>query len=54
MNNRQPLFMLGLLTVIALVQLLELVTHDDVLAAVVTLVICGSYIAWYLWKNRFH
>jgi hypothetical protein len=42
------------LTVIAALQVLHLVTHDDVLTAVVSIVICGTYIGWWVWSNRYH
>jgi hypothetical protein len=43
----------GTFVVIGLLQIFNLVTRDDVLTAVVTFVVCGSYIAWYFWKNRY-
>jgi hypothetical protein len=44
----------GIFTVIAALQVFDLVTHDDVLTAVVTIVICGAYIGWWIWSNRYH
>jgi hypothetical protein len=44
---------LGLPAAILVVVVVGRVTHDDVLAAVVTMVICGGYIAWWIWSNRF-
>ena len=44
---------LGLPTAIVVVVLVGRVTHDDVLAAVLTMLICGGYIAWWIWSNRY-
>ena len=43
----------GIFVVIGLLQIFDLVTRDDVLTAVVTIAVCGSYIAWYFWKSRY-
>jgi hypothetical protein len=39
--------------VIAALQIFDLVTRDDVLTAVITIVICGGYIAWFFWSRRY-
>jgi len=44
----------GIFGVIAALQVFNLVTHDDVLTAVVTFLICGGYVAWYFWSQRYH
>ena len=44
----------GVFAAIAALQVFNLVTHDDVLTAVVTIVICGAYIGWWIWSNRYH
>ena len=44
---------LGLPTAIVVVVLVGRVTHDDVLAAVLTMLICGGYIGWWIWSNRY-
>jgi hypothetical protein len=36
--------------VIAAIQVFNLVTHDDVLTAVVTIVICGAVVGWWFWR----
>jgi hypothetical protein len=45
---------IGIFGVIAALQVFNLVTHDDVLTAVVTFLICGGYVAWYFWSHRYH
>jgi hypothetical protein len=40
--------------VIAALQVFDLITRDDLLTALVTIVICGSYIGWWIWSNRYH
>lgn len=45
--------MLGVLTVVAALQLFDLVTHDDVLTAVLTLVICAAYVGAWFWTRRY-
>jgi len=45
--------MIGIFAVIAALQVFNVLTHDDVLTAVVTFLVCGTYIAWYFWKNRY-
>lgn len=42
-----------MLTVIAALQVFNLLTHDDVLTAVATIVICGAYVARWIWVNRY-
>ena len=44
----------GVFATIAALQIFNLVTHDDVLTAVATIVICGTYIGWWIWSNRYH
>jgi hypothetical protein len=44
---------IGIFGVIAALQVFNLITHDDVLTAVVTFVICGGYVAWYFWSHRY-
>ena len=44
----------GILAVIVLIQVFNLFTHDDVLTAVVTIVICGAFIGRWIWVNRYH
>ena len=39
--------------VIAALQVFDLVTHQDVLTALITIVICGAYIGWWVWSNRY-
>jgi hypothetical protein len=39
--------------VIAAVQIFDLVTRDDVLTAVLTMAICGGYLAWFFWTHRY-
>jgi hypothetical protein len=39
--------------VIAALQAFDLITRDDLLTALVTIVICGSYIGWWIWSNRY-
>jgi Flp pilus assembly protein TadB len=41
------------LAVIAAIQLFDLVTHQDVLTALITIVICGAYIGWWVWSHRY-
>jgi hypothetical protein len=43
----------GIFAVIAALQVFDLVTRDDVLTAVVTFVICGSYLGWWFWSHRY-
>jgi hypothetical protein len=45
--------MVGVFAVIAALQVFDLVTRDDVLTAVLTIVVCGSYIGWWIWSNRY-
>jgi hypothetical protein len=44
----------GVFAVIAALQVFNLVTHDDVLTAVVTFVVGGTYIGWWIWSSRYH
>jgi hypothetical protein len=39
--------------VIAVIVAFNLITHDDVFTAVIALVICGGYLAWYFWSHRY-
>jgi hypothetical protein len=41
------------LAVIAAIQLFDLVTHQDVLTALITIVICGAVTGWWVWSNRY-
>ena len=41
------------LAVIAALQVFDLVTHQDVLTALITIVICGAVIGWWVWSNRY-
>jgi uncharacterized membrane protein len=43
----------GIFAVIAALQIFDLITHQDVLSAVITIVICGAYIGWWIWSNRY-
>jgi hypothetical protein len=43
----------GIFAVIAALQVFDLVTRNDVLTALVTIVICGAYIGWWFWSNRY-
>jgi uncharacterized membrane protein len=43
----------GIFAVIAAIQVFDLITRQDVLAAVVTIVICGAYLGWWIWRNRY-
>jgi hypothetical protein len=43
----------GVFAVIAALQVFDLVTRNDVLTALVTIVICGTYIGWWIWSNRY-
>ncbi len=45
--------MLGVLTIVAALQLFDLATHDDVLTAVLTLAICAVYIGAWFWTHRY-
>lgn len=38
----------GIFAVIAAIQVFNLVTHNDVLTAVLTIVICTAVVAWWL------
>ena len=39
--------------VIAALQAFDLITRDDLLTALVTIVICAAYIGWWIWSNRY-
>jgi hypothetical protein len=41
------------LAVIGAIQVFDLVTHDYVLTALITILICGAYIGWWVWSNRY-
>jgi hypothetical protein len=45
--------MAGIFAVIAALQVFNLLTHDDVLTAIVTFLVCGGYLGWWFWKNRY-
>lgn len=45
--------MVGIFVVILALQLFNLLTHDDVLTAVLTFLVCAAYIAWFFWSNRY-
>jgi hypothetical protein len=51
--ERPPTAMLGVLTVVAVLQLFDLVTHNDVLTAVLTLVVCAAYLGVWFWTHRY-
>jgi hypothetical protein len=51
--ERPPTAMLGVLTVVAALQLFDLVTHNDVLTAVLTLVVCAAYLGVWFWTHRY-
>jgi hypothetical protein len=42
------------ITVVALViGGIERITHNDVLAALATIVILGAYVGWWFWRHRY-
>jgi hypothetical protein len=56
MNSAPPAnirAVVGVFAVIAALQVFDLITRDDVLTAVVTFVICGAFIGWFFWSNRY-
>jgi hypothetical protein len=48
-----PRTLIGIFLVIAALQVFDLATHDDVLTAVLTLLACAGYIAWWFWSHRY-
>jgi hypothetical protein len=51
--QRPGMGILGVLTVVAALQLFDLVTRDDVLTAILTLVICVAYLGGWFWTHRY-
>jgi Flp pilus assembly protein TadB len=47
------LSLIGTLVVVLVVVAIDRITHDDVLAAVATIVILGAYLAWWFWRRRY-
>jgi hypothetical protein len=39
--------------VILVISAIDRITHNDVLAAVATIVILGPYLAWWFWRRRY-
>jgi hypothetical protein len=39
--------------VLAALIVFDKVTGDDVLTAVLTMVVCGGYVAWFFWTHRY-
>jgi uncharacterized membrane protein len=52
-NPPIPIQIIAIFAVIAALQVFDLLTHDDVLTAVNTIVICGAYIGWWFWRRRY-
>lgn len=46
--------LLGVAVVTAAVIAFDKVTGDDVLTAVVVIVVGSAYVGWYFWSNRYH
>jgi hypothetical protein len=44
---------IGILVVALVVAGIERITHNDVDAAIATIVILGVYIAWWFWRHRY-
>ncbi len=43
----------GIFSAIAAIQVFDLITHQDVLTAVITIAICGAYVGWWVWSRRY-
>jgi len=44
--------LIGTLVVVLAVIAFDRITHNDVLAAVATIVILGAYLGWWFWRHR--
>ena len=45
--------LIGVLVVALVIGGIERITHNDVLAAVATVVILGAYVGWWFWRHRY-
>ena len=45
--------LIGIPFVALVISGIERFTHDDVLAAIATLVIMGAYLGWWFWRHRY-
>ena len=44
---------IGLLVVLTAIWLFDRMTHQDVIAAVATILVCGAVIGWFFWSRRY-
>jgi hypothetical protein len=47
------LALIGSLALLLAIAAIDRITHNDVIAAVATMVILGAYIAWWFWRHRY-
>jgi hypothetical protein len=47
------LSLLEILVAFLVISAIDRFTHSDVLAALATIVVLGSYIAWWFWRRRY-
>jgi hypothetical protein len=52
-ESRPSIAIIATFAVIAALQVFNLVTRNDVLTAVLTLLVCAAYIAWFFWSRRY-
>gem|GEM_PF-2693634 len=45
--------LIGILFVALVISGIERFTHNDVLAAIATLVIMSAYLGWWFWRHRY-
>jgi hypothetical protein len=47
------LALIGVLVWLLAITAIDRITHNDVIAAVATIVILGAYVAWWFWRHRY-
>jgi Flp pilus assembly protein TadB len=47
------LSLIAVLVIVVVIEAIDRITHNDVIAAVATIVILGAYVAWWFWRHRY-
>jgi hypothetical protein len=46
------LSLIAVAVIVVVIEAIDRITHNDVDAAVATIVILGSYVGWWFWRHR--
>jgi hypothetical protein len=47
------LSLVAILVIVVVIEAIDRITHNDVDAAIATIVILGVYIGWWFWRHRY-